>query len=109
MPSSGRGNQGATEGATPMSAGTTSTRLVDVPYFLLHNQHAAGDCGVVFAAFRGFASPLRHTEALASCRSGGHEVWWRVAAEDAAGALGQLPRYVAGNSTATRVDSIAIL
>lgn len=77
-------------------------------YFLLHNQHAAEDCGVVFAAFRGFASPLRHGEALASCRSGGHEVWWRVTAQDAAAALRQLPRYVAGRSTATRVDPIAV-
>lgn len=91
-----------------MSGGATVTMLIRVSNFLLHNQHAADDCGVVFAAFRGFASPLRHTEALASCRSGGHEVWWRVAAEDAAGALRQLPRYVAGNSTATRVDPIAV-
>jgi hypothetical protein len=91
-----------------MSAGANPTMLVDVPYFLLHNQHAADDCGVVFAAFRGFVSPLRHTEALATCRSGGHEIWWRVAAEDPAEALRQLPRYVAGNSTATRVDVIAV-
>jgi hypothetical protein len=91
-----------------MSAGANITMLVDVPYFLVHNHHAADDCGVVFAAFRGFVSPLRHTEALASCRTGGHEVWWRVAAEDAAEALGQLPRYVAGNSTAIRVDPIAV-
>jgi hypothetical protein len=81
---------------------------VGVPSFLLHNHHAAGDCGVVFAAFRGFASPLRHTEALASCRNGGHQIWWRVVAEDKAAALRQLPRYVAANSTATRVDSIAV-
>jgi hypothetical protein len=91
-----------------MSSGAPVPMLIDVPYFLLHNHHAADDCGVVFAAFRGFASPLRHTEALASCRSGGHEVWWRVAAEDAAGALRQLPRYVASNSTVTRVDSVAV-
>ena len=91
-----------------MSAGARFAMLVDVPYFLLHNHHTADDCGVVFAAFRGFNSPLRHTEALASCRNGGHEVWWRVAADDAAGALGQLPRYVATNSTATRVDPVAV-
>ena len=91
-----------------MSADARFTMLVDVPYFLLHNHHTAGDCGVVFAAFRGFTSPLRHTEALASCRNGGHEVWWRVAAEDAGAALRQLPRYVADTSTATRVDPIAV-
>jgi hypothetical protein len=91
-----------------MSAGVISTMLVDVSYFLLHNHHAADDCGVVFAAFRGFASPLRHTEALVSCRSGGHEIWWRVAAEDEAAALRQLPRYVATNSTATQVVPVAV-
>jgi hypothetical protein len=91
-----------------MSARTTSAKLVDVPDFLLHNQHAADDCGVVFSAFRGFASPLRHTEALVSCRTGGHEIWWRAAAKDEAAALDQLPRYVATNSTATRVSTIAV-
>jgi hypothetical protein len=91
-----------------MSARANLTMLVGVPYFLLHNHHAADNCGVVFAAFRGFASPLRHTEALVSCRNGGHEIWWRAAAEDEAAALGQLPRYVATTSTATRVDPVAV-
>jgi hypothetical protein len=91
-----------------MSAGASFTMLVHVSHFLLHNHHAAEDCGVVFAAFRGFASPLRHREALASCRSGGHEVWWRVTADNAAGALSQLPRYVATNTTAIRVHPVAV-
>ncbi|MEV6494527.1 hypothetical protein AB0M20_38775 [Actinoplanes sp. NPDC051633] len=78
-----------------------------MPHFLLHNRHSADDCGVVFAAFRGFASPLRHTDAFASCRGGGHEIWWRVAAEDEAAALRQLPRFVATTSTATRIDRVA--
>jgi hypothetical protein len=91
-----------------MSDRATFARLVGVPDFLLHNHHAADDCGVVFAAFRGFASPLRHTDALASCRSGGHEIWWQAAAEDEAAALRQLPRYDATNSTVTRVSSIAV-
>jgi len=91
-----------------MSARVTSTKLVDVPHFLLHNHHPADDCGAVFAAFRGFASPLRHTEALASCRSSGHEIWWHAAADDDAAALRQLPRYVATNSTATRVDTVVV-
>jgi len=91
-----------------MSARATFTKLIDVPNFLVHNHHAADDCGVVFAAFRGFASPLRHTEALASCRNGGHEIWWRTAAENEAAALRQLPHYVATNSTATRVTSVAV-
>ena len=91
-----------------MSVCAAIGRLVAVLQFLLHNRHTADDCGVVFAAFRGFTSPLRHTAALASCRSGGHEVWWRVAAEDEDAALRQLPRYVATTSTATRVDRVAV-
>jgi hypothetical protein len=90
-----------------MSARAAVARLMPVPQFLLHNRHAADECGVVFAAFRGFVSPLRHTDAFASCRSGGHEIWWRVAAEDEAAALRQLPRFVATTSTATRIDRVA--
>ncbi|MBL7255531.1 hypothetical protein [Paractinoplanes lichenicola] len=77
-----------------------------MPRFLLHNRHAAADCGVVFAAFRGFPSPLRHTGALASCRAGGHEIWWQATAADAAGALDQLPHYVAATTTATRIEPV---
>ncbi|MCY1139107.1 hypothetical protein OWR29_14005 [Actinoplanes sp. Pm04-4] len=77
-----------------------------MPLFLLHNRHTAGDCGVVFAAFRGFSSPLRHTAALATCRGGGHEIWWHTTAADAGAALTQLPRYVAASTTATRVERI---
>ena len=91
-----------------MSARAMATMLIAVPHFILHNRHDADDCGVVFAAFRGFTSPLRHTAALVSCRSGGHEVWWRVVAENEAAALHQLPRYVATTSTATRVDQVAV-
>jgi hypothetical protein len=91
-----------------MSAGAAAVMLGAVPQFLLHNRHSADDCGVVFAAFRGFPSPLRHTTALVSCRTGGHEIWWRSVAADEAAALRQLPRYVAGTSTATRVDRIDV-
>jgi hypothetical protein len=97
-----------TQGRTLMSVGAVAAMLVPVPRFLLHNRHAADDCGVVFAAFQGFSSPLRHTAALASCRGGGHEIWWQTAAEDADAALRQLPRYVAATSTATRVDDVDV-
>ena len=76
--------------------------------FVLHHLHGAGDCGVVFAAFRGFASPLRRTEALSSCPCGGHEIWWSVMAEDEVAALGLLPHYVAVRATATRVENVRI-
>jgi hypothetical protein len=80
----------------------------DVPQFVIHHRHAADDCGAAFASFRGVASPLRHTTALASCRDGGHEIWWSVTAADAAAALALLPRFVAARSTATPVARVRI-
>ena len=79
-----------------------------MPRFVLHHRHEQGDCGVVFAAFRGFASPLRRTSALASCPCGGHEIWWTVTAEDEATALRLLPHYVTERSTVTRVEQVPI-
>lgn len=79
-----------------------------MPRFVLHHRHERVDCGVVFTAFRGFASPLRHTSALASCPCGGHEIWWTVTAEDEAAALRLLPHYVAERATATRVEQVDI-
>jgi hypothetical protein len=76
-------------------------------YVLLHH-HAPPECPVVFAAFRGFASPLRHRSALASCRSGGHGIWWTVEAETEADALQLLPPYVAARTTATAVSEVHI-
>jgi hypothetical protein len=91
-----------------MSRAPEPGTVVAVPRFLLHHRHGPDDCGVVFAAFRGFVSPLRHGVALASCRDGGHEVWWAVTADDVADALGLLPHYVACRSTATQVQEIQV-
>jgi hypothetical protein len=79
-----------------------------VAQFVVHHRHEPGDCGVVFAAFAGFASPLRHTAALASCPFGGHEIWWSVAAEDEVAALRQLPHFVAQRATARRVQEVRV-
>jgi len=79
-----------------------------VPQFLIHHRHGGDDCGVAFASFHGFASPLRRSTTLASCRSGGHEVWWSVTAEDEASALRLLPHYVAARATAVRVEQVRI-
>jgi hypothetical protein len=38
-----------------------------VPTFLLTHHHTALECAHVFAAWRGFTSPLRHRDALSSC------------------------------------------
>ena len=49
------------------------------------------DCGVVFTSFKGHQSTLRHRPTLASCRSGGHEIWWTVDADSEESALQLLP------------------
>ena len=76
--------------------------------YLLQHRHEPQECGVVFASFKGHESPLRHRATLASCRSGGHAIWWTVEAESEADALGQLPYYVAARTTATRVCEVEI-
>jgi hypothetical protein len=76
--------------------------------YLLHHRHAPAECGVVFAAFRGHESPLRHRATLGSCRSGGHAIWWTVQADSENDALALLPFYVAERTTATRVSEVDI-
>jgi hypothetical protein len=79
-----------------------------MPHFRLHHRHQAQECPVAFAAWQGFASPLRHRATLASCATGGHEIWWDVEAVDAADALGRLPHYVAERTQAIEVGEIQI-
>jgi hypothetical protein len=79
-----------------------------MPKYLLHHLHEPDECGVAFASFRGHASPLRHLQTVASCRSGGHAIWWTVDAAGADDALELLPYFVAHRTTATRVDEIEI-
>jgi len=76
--------------------------------YLLHHHHEAQECGVVFASFRGHESPLRHRPTLASCRSGGHAIWWTVESATAEDALELLPPYVAQRTTATSVSEVDI-
>jgi hypothetical protein len=76
--------------------------------YLLHHSHRPDECGVVFASFRGHTSPLRHQSTLASCRSGGHAIWWTVEAASTADALDLLPPYVADRTTATSVSDVQI-
>jgi hypothetical protein len=51
-----------------------------MPRYLLQHRHEPRECGVVFASFKGHGSPLRHRATVASCRSGGHAIWWNVEA-----------------------------
>jgi hypothetical protein len=77
-------------------------------HYLLCHHHEANECGVAFAAFAGFQSPLRHHGALASCRSGGHSIWWTVDAASEEHALALLPFYVAERTTAVPVSEVRI-
>jgi hypothetical protein len=77
-------------------------------HYLLQHHHKPHECGVVFASFRGHESPLRHRPTLASCRSGGHAIWWTVEASTELDALGLLPAYVADRTTATSVSEVDI-
>ena len=76
--------------------------------YVLQHHHEPRECGVVFASFKGHSSPLRHRATLASCRSGGHAIWWTVEAESEEGALALLPTYVAERTTVQRVSEVEI-
>ena len=57
---------------------------------------------------KGHDSPLRHRPTLASCRTGGHAIWWTVEAGSEQDALALLPFYVAERTTITRVSEVQI-
>jgi hypothetical protein len=79
-----------------------------MPRFLLHHHHGSRECGVVFASWKGHASPLRHRATLASCASGGHAIWWTVEAASEKAAFGLLPSYVARRTEAIPVSEVEI-
>ena len=79
-----------------------------MPRYLLHHHHEPDECGVAFAAFKGHRSPLRHNATVASCLSGGHEIWWQVDAPSPDQALAQLPFFVAERSTVTEIQEVNI-
>jgi hypothetical protein len=77
-------------------------------HYQLYHRHEPQECGVVFTSFKGHTSPVRHQPTLASCRTGGHAIWWTVEAESKEEALGLLPAYVATRTTATLVNEVEI-
>lgn len=77
-------------------------------HYLLYHRHPATDCTAHFAAWNGFASELRGTDAWSSCAFGGHELWWSVAASDASAALELLPPFVARRTQVVRVGQVTI-
>jgi hypothetical protein len=74
-----------------------------VPSFLLYHRHAAEQCAVAYAAWKGIDSPLHGQRFTSSCLHGGHEIWWRVDAADPAAALALLPEWLAERTVATAV------
>jgi hypothetical protein len=76
--------------------------------YLLYHRHLPGDCAAAFAAWNGFESELRRTEAMSTCAYGGHEIWWWVAAADPRAARSLLPRFVADMTVAIMVAPIAV-
>jgi hypothetical protein len=79
-----------------------------MPQFLIEHRHEARECGVVFAAFRGHDSPLRHRETVGSCRYGVHAIWWCVEASGEREALDLLPPFVATRAVVTRIGAVDI-
>jgi hypothetical protein len=76
--------------------------------FILHHQHEPCECPAAFAAWSGFASPLRGRSVLGSCLFGDHQIWWKVEAPTEDAALDYLPCYIAARTTAVRVGEVAI-
>jgi hypothetical protein len=88
-------------------SGDRGSRMLDVmPRFLLEHAHSARECGVVFASFKAFDTPLRRQQTMGACDFGTHRLWWDVEARTAVEALANLPRYVAERTTATRVRDV---
>jgi hypothetical protein len=79
-----------------------------MPLFLLHHRHTPAECAAAFAAWTGFESPLRRGRAASTCLAGGHALWWRVEADDAAEALSLLPRFVARRTAPIEIRDVEI-
>ncbi len=76
--------------------------------FILAHAHDQAECEVAYAAWRGYDSPLRGLDAMASCATGDHRIYWTVDADNARQALTQLPPYLAERTHASEVRRVAI-
>lgn len=79
-----------------------------MPSYLLHHEHEPDECPAAFAAWNGFASPLRHHVAASTCLAGGHALWWTVDAPSPGAALALVPPYVRARTSATEVRAVTI-
>ncbi len=84
-------NQGERSGWPPDVGEAAARQAGSMPSFMLHHRHEPRECGVVFAAFKGYESSLRHRATLASCISGGHTIWSTVDVASEEEALALLP------------------
>jgi hypothetical protein len=75
---------------------------------MLTHEHRPTECGIAFAAWSGYDSPLRRRPTLASCVAGGHRLWWTLEAATAAEALAQLPPYLAERTEVSEVRETQI-
>lgn len=76
--------------------------------FILAHAHDEAECRVVYAAWRGYDSPLRGLGAMASCATGDHRIYWTVDAAGASEALQQIPPYLALRTHASEVRRVPI-
>ena len=76
--------------------------------FVLMHTHEPRECAIAVAAWKGFASPLRHGRPLGSCANGGHRLFWTVQAPDTRAALSMLPDYVARRTVAEEVREVPL-
>ena len=107
-PGSNEKDPGCRSGSIPDVLDRWAHQARRVSRYLLQHRHTPDECGVVFASFKGHDSPLRHQATLASCRSGGHAIWWTVDAATEEDALRLLPPYVGQRTTTTRVSEVQI-
>ena len=79
-----------------------------MPTYVLSHRHKPDECAIAVAAWKGYASPLRHGRPLGSCLNGGHRLWWIVEACDRRQALSLLPHYVAQRTVAEEVREVPL-
>ena len=90
-----------------MSARARGGNARSMARYLLHHRHQPGECGVVFASFKGNQSCFA-TAPRCLLPSGGHETWCTVDASEADAARPLPFFYVAQRTTVPCVSEVQI-